>query len=165
MSLINAFAKELERESHTTRKMLERVPVEKFEWQPHPKSMKLGHLASHIAELPSWINMALNTPELDFAANPYSVPPIHSIKELLDYYENNLADGKAELAKAKEEQLSQPWTMRNGSDIYSTEPRGAVIRMALSQTIHHRAQLGVYLRLLDIPIPGSYGPSADEMNF
>ena len=79
MSLINAYAQELERESHTTRKMLERVPIEKFDWQPHPKSMKLGHLASHIAELPSWIGMALNTSELDFAANPYAVPPIHSI--------------------------------------------------------------------------------------
>ena len=165
MSLINVFVEELERESHTTRKMLERVPIEKFDWQPHPKSMKLGHLATHIAELPSWIGMALNTPELNFAANPYAVPPIHSITELLDYYENNLADGKAELSKAKEEQLSQPWTMRNGADIYSTETKGVVIRMALSQTIHHRAQLGVYLRLLNIPIPGSYGPSADELNF
>lgn len=162
MSTISNFAKELERESYTTRKMLERVPLDHSDWKPHPKSMKLVDLASHLAELPCWIGMALNTDELDFAQNPYSLPAIRSTAELLEYFEKNLAEGKAELEKAQEEQLSKPWTLRNGEQVYMTQPREEVIRMSMSQIIHHRAQLGVYLRLLDIPIPGSYGPSADE---
>ena len=163
MSLIKAFTNELEREAQTSRKMLERVPDGRYDWKPHPKSMTLGRLAAHVAELPSWIGMALNTSELDFANNTYPPAVVNNSKELLQYFEKNLIDGRAQLANAREEQLSEPWTLRNGETIYSTEPKGEVIRMSLSQIIHHRAQLGVYLRLLNIPIPGSYGPSADEM--
>ena len=165
MDVIKMFSKELEQEAQTTRKMLERVPNDKYDWQPHPKSMTIKRLATHVAELPSWVNMALTTDELDFASNPYQPKNINSTDELLAYFERSLADGRDHLTRATEDQLTQPWTLRNGDQIYSTSSKAEVIRMAFSQIIHHRAQLGVYLRLLDIPIPGSYGPSADEMNF
>ena len=165
MSQIESLLKEMEQEAQITHKMLERVPDDKFNWQPHPKSMTIQRLATHIAELPGWVTMALNTNELDFAKSDYKPVPIHNRKELLAYYEKTLKSGKESLKNAKEEQLSESWTMRNGDQIYFTITKGETIRTAFSQTIHHRAQLGVFLRLLDIPIPGSYGPSADEMTF
>lgn len=165
MTFIETFAKELEREAITTRKMLALVPDEHYSWKPHEKSMEMKRLAAHVAELPGWIGMTLTTSELDFANNNYTPSVINNNKELMSYFEKNLADAREHLSKASDDQLSLPWTLRNGNQVYSTEPKGDVIRMSLSQIIHHRAQLGVYLRLLNIPIPGSYGPSADEMNF
>ena len=152
-------------EAATTRKMLERIPEDKYDWKPHQKSMSVRQLATHIAELPSWVSMTLNTSELDFAENPYTQPAINSSKDLMNYFEKNLAEGQSELAKAKPEQFEDLWTLRNGEEIYSTSTKGEVIRMAYCQIVHHRAQMGVFLRLPDVPIPGSYGPSADEMNF
>ena len=165
MSIISILLKELEQEAVTTRKMLERVPDDQFDWKPHEKSMTIRRLATHIAELPTWITMTLNTDELDFAKGEYKPEPINKTKELVDYFEKCFEDGKTSLKKATADQFDLPWTLRNGETIYSTTPKGEVIRMAFSQIIHHRAQLGVYLRLLNVPIPGSYGPSADEMNF
>src|SRR5690554_2750405 len=162
MNQTELFLKELKNESKATREMLSRIPDDKFSWQPHPKSMTIKSLATHIAELPSWVGMALNTTELNFAANPYQPKNINTTKELLTELENNIADGINQLENAKEDQFSEPWTLRNGDQILSTGTKADIIRMSLSQIIHHRAQLGVYLRLLDIPIPGSYGPSADE---
>ena len=159
------FSKELEQEAQTTRKMLALVPNDKYDWQPHAKSMTMGRLASHVAELPGWVEMALTTEELDFANNPYEPEKITNTQDLLAYFEKCLEAGRAQLALAQPAQLGQPWTLREGQQVYSTSTKGEVIRMAFSQIIHHRAQLGVYLRLLDIPIPGSYGPSADETNF
>jgi uncharacterized damage-inducible protein DinB len=165
MNRINTFLKEMEAEALTTRKMLERVPIEHFDWQPHVKSMTLKRLATHVAELPSWIAMAIKTDELDFADNSYQPVEIENTEALLTYFENNLVEARSVLLDKNEIVLDEPWTMRNGEEIYSTRSKADVIRMSISQTIHHRAQLGVYLRLLDIPIPGSYGPSADEMTF
>jgi uncharacterized damage-inducible protein DinB len=127
--------------------------------------MTMQRLATHIAELPTWVSMALTTSELDFANNPYQPVVVNNTEELLEYFEKSLADGKNHLSKATDEQLLPDWTLREGGQIYSVSTKGEVIRMAYNQIVHHRAQLGVYLRLLDIPIPGSYGPSADEMNF
>ena len=165
MSLIQIFQKELEAESQTTRKMLSRVPADKFDWQPHPKSMTVRQLSSHIAELPSWITMALTTDELDFAKAPYEATPINDTADLLDLFERSLVSGRDSLSNTTEDTLAEPWTLRNGDEIYMKSTKGETVRHALSQTIHHRAQLGVFLRLLNIPIPGSYGPSADEMDF
>lgn len=165
MNIIQLLSQELEKEAATTRKMLERVPSDKFDWKPHEKSMTLKRLATHVAELPGWISMALKTDELDFANNPYQPVEISNTKELLEYFERSLEDGKKSLAHATEEDLLPNWTLRNGDQVYSISTKYEVIRMSLGQMIHHRAQLGVYLRLLNIPIPGSYGPSADEMNF
>jgi len=165
MNLIPIFLKEMEQEAQTTRKMLQRVPTDKFQWRPHPKSMTMQQLATHIAELPTWVTMVLNTSELDFAKNEYKPAVINNTEELLEYFEKNLKEGKQSLEKATEEDLLPDWTLRNGEQIYSVDKKYEVIRMAYCQIVHHRAQLGVFLRLLDIPIPGSYGPSADEMNF
>jgi len=165
MSQIQALLKEMEQEANTTRKMLSAVPDDKFDWQPHPKSMTVRRLATHIAELPGWVSMALNTSELDFANNPYEPVAINNSAELMDYFERTLAAGKERLAQASEADLLPDWTLRNGDDVYSVNSKGEVIRMSYCQIVHHRAQLGVFLRLLDVPIPGSYGPSADEMNF
>lgn len=163
MSRIKMYLKEMEDAAITTRKMLERIPNDKFDWQPHPKSMTIKRLATHIAELPSWITMALTTDELDFAANPYQPEDVNNTDELLAYFERSLQDGRSHLTEKYEDVLDKDWTLRNGKQVYSVEPKADVIRMSLNQTVHHRAQLGVFLRLLDIPIPGSYGPSADEM--
>lgn len=165
MTLLEILQKELLEEATTTRKILSIVPNDKYDWKPHAKSMTIKSLATHIAELPSWIGMTLNTSELDFANNPYKQEDILNTKQLLAYFEKNLKDAKEELARANEVQLWDQWTLRNGSDIYSTSSKYEVIRMTLCQIVHHRAQLGVFLRLLNIPIPGSYGPSADEMEF
>ncbi|MBC7902593.1 MAG: DinB family protein [Gemmatimonadaceae bacterium] len=161
-TIISLFLKEFDREVLTTRRMLELVPVEKFDWKPHEKSMTLRRLATHVAELPGWVEMALTTDELDFENNNYEAPSIEGEKDLLHFFEDSVKKGRVALEKATDADLEPIWTLRSGAQVYSAEPKGDVIRMSLSQTIHHRAQLGVFLRLLNIPIPGSYGPSADE---
>lgn len=165
LSVIDLFLNQLEEEAATTRNMLAVVPQDKYNWQPHPKSMTIKKLTTHIGELPGWIAFALQTDELDFAANPYQQIEITSNADLLAYFERSYAEGKAALEKATEEQLLQNWTMRNGEHIISVRSKADVIRMSLSQLIHHRAQLGVFLRLLDVPLPGSYGPTADDTKF
>lgn len=160
--LIPIFSKELEQESVVTRKMLERIPDDKYDWQPHPKSMTIRQLSTHIAELPTWITMALTTDELDFAKNEYKPKVINNTQELMAHFEQSLEDGRSQLLPENEAILEQTWTMRSGEEIYSRRSKAEVIRMTLNQITHHRAQMGVFLRLLDIPIPGSYGPSADE---
>lgn len=165
MKMTEVLLKELEKEAVTTRKMLALVPGDKYDWKPHEKSMGLKQLAVHVAELPGWVSMALTTEGLDFAANPYTPEPVSNTQELLTYFETNLKSGAEALGKAKEDDLLPNWTLRNGDEIYDVSPKRDVIRMSISQTIHHRAQLGVYLRLLNIPIPGSYGPSADDLSF
>jgi uncharacterized damage-inducible protein DinB len=165
MTVLEVLKQEFEQEAVTSRKMLSRVPDGKFDWKPHPKSMDLKTLAVHVAELPTWIPMAMNTEELDFAKAGYEPKPISSTAELMDYFEKNLEEGRRALETADETKFNEQWLLRTGDDIHLTTTRYGLIRVSLSQIIHHRAQLGVFLRLLDIPIPGSYGPSADEMNF
>jgi uncharacterized damage-inducible protein DinB len=160
---VTALLKEMDQEATTTRKMLALIPTEYFSWKPHPKSMTLQHLATHISELPGWVTMALTTDGLDFAANPYKQEEVNNTEELLAYFDRTFADGRAHLAAANEALLSETWTLRNGEQVLMVMTKAETIRVAYSQTVHHRAQLGVFLRLLDIPIPGSYGPSADEL--
>ncbi|CAN5879718.1 hypothetical protein BH11BAC4_BH11BAC4_24180 [soil metagenome] len=165
MDLIKMFLTEMDQEAITTRKMLSVIPDDKYSWKPHEKSMTIEQLSTHIAELPTWISMAITTSELDFAANPYERKSVTSTKQLLELFETSLAEGRAILEKTIEEQLMDDWTLKNGMDIYSVSAKHAVIRMTYNQIVHHRAQLGVFLRLLNVPIPGSYGPSADDMSF
>lgn len=165
MSTIRMLLKEMEQEALTTRKMLERVPSHRFDWQPHKKSMTLQRLATHIAELPSWVEMAVTMDELDFARNVYAPEVVEDTAGLMEYFERNLARGRESLAKTTDSTLSENWTLRNGDQVYQVSSKAEVIRTAYNQIVHHRAQLGVFLRLLDIPIPGSYGPSADEAAF
>ncbi len=162
ITFIESFVKELELESIGTKKMLALVPADKADWKPHEKSMSLKALATHVAEIPGWITMAINTSELDFATTPYSPKDCNGGEELVAYYEEKAAEAKATLLKTKEAVLEDSWTMRNGDAIFFTQSKLEIIRHSFCQMVHHRAQLGVYLRLLNIPIPGVYGPSADE---
>lgn len=165
MEIIPLLLKEMEQEATTTRKMLKLVPADKFDYKPHEKSMSMKQLAVHLAELPSWVKMSLNTTGLDFAASPYEQKEVSDSQELMSLFEKSFEEGKSALASATEEDLLPTWTMRMGEKVLSVWSKYEVIRHAFSQTTHHRAQLGVYLRLLNIPIPGSYGPSADDSNF
>lgn len=163
MSIIKKLLKEIEQEAQTTRKFLAIVPEDKFDWRPNPKSMSLMQLTNHIAELPSWISMAITTDGLDFHANQYEPNQAKTSADLLEAFENAYADGRAHLENTTEEELEKPWILRNGEMILANMNKYETVRVSIAQTIHHRAQLGVYLRLLNIPIPGSYGPSADEL--
>jgi uncharacterized damage-inducible protein DinB len=165
MSTPKEFLEELTEESVVTLQMLERVPEDKYDWRPHQKSMTMKELAGHVAELPSWISMAFTSDELDFQANAYVPPALNNNQELLGLFTKSLTEAKERLQTAKEEDLLPTWLLKNGDQVLMSLTKGGLIRHALSQTIHHRAQLGVYLRLLNIPIPGTYGPSADEPAF
>ncbi|MDB5208748.1 MAG: DinB family protein [Flavisolibacter sp.] len=165
MDILKALLKEMEAEAVTTRKMLALIPADKLSWKPHEKSMNMQSLAVHIAELPSWVLMGLSTSELDFATMDYTPTVANNATELLALFETSFTSGYNALKAAKEEDLLPSWTMRSGEKVHAVMTKYEVIRHSFSQTTHHRAQLGVYLRLLNIPIPGSYGPSADEMNF
>lgn len=165
MTVLELLIQEFEQEAVTTRNMLSRVPDDKFDWKPHPKSMDVKTLSTHIAELPTWIPMAFDTDELDFAKANYTPQQISTTKDLVDYLDKNIELGRQALAKADPARFDQQWLLRTGEHIHVDTTRYGLVRIALSQTIHHRAQLGVFLRILDVPIPGSYGPSADEQNF
>ncbi len=162
MSIIQMLLKEMDQEALTTEKMLTRVPDDKYDWKPHEKSMTIRQLATHIAELPTWVTMTMITSGLDFAEHPYQPEIINNTAELLAFFKESLANGREHLAAATDEQLLPQWTLHNGDAVLYVGTKGEMIRVAFSQIVHHRAQLGVYLRLLNIPIPGSYGPSADE---
>lgn len=164
MTFIEFFRQQFIEEGATTRKMLERIPVGEFGYAPHTKSMDFKRLAAHLADLPGWIHMTFNSDEIDFA-QPYAETPVNSAEDLMAFFDRRYAEGLSSLVPANEVFLNKPWTLRNGETIYSVSPKIDIIRMAMSQQIHHRAQVGVYLRLLNIPIPGSYGPSADETSF
>jgi uncharacterized damage-inducible protein DinB len=163
--IIPLLQKEFDQEAITTRKMLERIPDDKYDWQPHPKSMTIRQLATHIADLPSWTQLALTTDGLDFAVTPYEPTIINDTAALLTFLAESQDKGQTALAEATDDDLLPTWTLRHGDQLLSVSTTGEMIRMSFSQVVHHRAQLGVYLRLLDIPIPGSYGPSADERSF
>lgn len=165
MSVISMLLKEMDAEAAITRRMLSRVPDDKFDWKPHEKSMTIRQLSTHLAELPSWVSMALTTDELDFAKSDYTPTPVNSCSELLDLFDKSRAEGKGRLENATDEDLGKKWILRSGDQVYMEMTKGETIRHAFSQTVHHRAQLGVYFRLLDIPVPPSYGPTADEDSF
>lgn len=160
---LSAFLKELETESASTRRMLERVPAEHFEWKPHEKSYSLGRLASHVAELPSMITRVLTTDELDFMKEGFKSSRATSSQELIQIFENSLAGAKKAVEEASEDGLGQRWKMRAGEVVYIDLPKHVALRsLGLNHIIHHRGQLSVYLRLLNVPVPGMYGPTADE---
>ncbi len=155
---------EFDREMATTRKLLERVPLERADWAPHERSTKLGALATHVARLARNTGMVMATDELDFATADRSAwGPLHTREELLSAFDAHVASSRAAIADANDEKLAAPWTLRWGEKVIFSEPRALVHRFfSMNHIIHHRAQLGVYLRLLGVGIPGSYGPSADE---
>jgi uncharacterized damage-inducible protein DinB len=163
MSIAQSMSGELEQEMANTRKMLERVPMEKADWKPHQKSGTLAWLAGHCAIMPGWGAVTLSQPELDVAGVDSAVPKFTSREQLLNHFDAELVKYRAALHAASDEQMLANWTLRAGDQVIFTMPRVAVLRsMVMNHMIHHRAELVVYLRLLDVPIPGLYGPSADE---
>jgi uncharacterized damage-inducible protein DinB len=164
MTIAQTFIAELKQEAATTRRMLERVPLDKADWKPHEKSMTLARLAGHVAEMPYWLSLSVVLDELDFAKFKYEPVIPKTTDELLTYFDSCVKKAEEDLAGCSDEAIMQNWTMRAGDRIYFTMPRAFVLRgMNFNHLIHHRAQLGVYLRLLDVPVPPVYGPTADEM--
>lgn len=163
MSMNKALIAELKHEAANTRKMLERVPVEHFGWRPHEKSMTLQRIASHLAEIPTWVNMGVEQDELNFATFERKPFTPTSAQDIVDLFDKNLAAAVTALEGASDETLNSTWTMRNGDHVIYAIPKVAVVRnFTLNHSVHHRGQLSVYLRLLDVAVPGMYGPSADE---
>ena len=163
MAYKDALIAEMKMEMAATRKILERVPTEKNDWKPHEKSMKLGNLANHVAELPTWTGFIMNGPELDLSNMNYKPVIPQSTEEFLHKLDANTADAVAALEHATDESFDEMWTLRNGHHVIFSLPKKVVMRsMVFSHHYHHRGQLSVYLRLLDIQVPGMYGPSFDD---
>jgi uncharacterized damage-inducible protein DinB len=153
---------DLEPELATTRRVLERLPDEHFDWKPHPKSFSFGTLATHVANLVHWQVMALTLDELDLGAQAPQVRPTDR-DGVLRAFDANVEELRATMAGMQDAAFSETWTLRMGERVIMQMPRLGVMRMmSLNHMIHHRAQLGVYLRLLDLPVPPVYGPTADE---
>jgi uncharacterized damage-inducible protein DinB len=153
---------DLEYETAATRRVLERVPDEHLAWKPHEKSFSLGDLATHVANLLFWQRTILEEDGFDVAA----VPPAAAAADretLLRTFDENHAAVRAAFERIDDARFAEPWTLRSGEHVIFTQPRGQVMRgMGINHLVHHRAQLTVYLRMLDVPLPGIYGPSADE---
>lgn len=163
MSLCETLAAELQQEAKTTRRLLERVPEESFDWKPHAKSMSLGRLATHVAELPELIIPALTQDEFDFASGDFKPSEPKTTAELLEKFDRNISAAAAALQKQPDEKMGEKWKLRSGDHVLFEMPRALVVRfVGLNHVVHHRGQLSVYLRLLDVPLPSIYGPSADE---
>ena len=152
--------KEFDVEMASTRKLLERVPGDKAEWKPHDKSFALGHLAQLVSLMPGWIAASLRQPHIDLAASAgYS---IESTESLLRVFDSNLQEARTALETVTGVALEEPWSLKRGNQVLLTAPRGEVVRQHLNHLIHHRGQLTVYLRLVNVPLPSVYGPTADE---
>ncbi len=153
---------EYDQEMKSTRKLLECVPDGKFDYQPHPKSMSIGRLATHVAELPSWASMTLDTEVLEMGSD-YKPEIASTQAELLQKFDKGAAEARQKIAAATDEDWQKIWTFKWNGQVVMSMPRSAVVRsIVMNHLIHHRAQLGVFLRLNDVAIPGMYGPSADE---
>ncbi len=169
MAISQALLPEFDQEMANTRKTLERVPDDKFGWKPHEKSGTTGWLAGHVAMLPGWIPITLAQDSLDI--NPpggagFKPPAMNSHADLVAVFDQNVKQARSALAAATDEQLLKPWTLLSAGQKLFTMPRIAVLRgFVMNHLIHHRAQLTVYLRMNNVPVPALYGPSADENSF
>ena len=166
MSISASLLPEFDQEMVNTRKALERMPDDKFDWKPHEKSGTMGWLANHLANLPSWTVYTINQDSLDLA--PTDGESIKwegkgSRQELLDYFDKNVGAARAAIAEASDAEFLKPWSLLKGGVTLMTLPKIAVMRgFVMNHIIHHRGQFTVYLRLNDVPVPPLYGPSADE---
>ncbi|MBK9249905.1 MAG: DinB family protein [Ignavibacteria bacterium] len=163
MNLNQMLWAEVKSEAENTRKLLSLVPFDHSDFKPHERSMSLKRLAIHVAEITGWWKECLTQDELDFAKGDFTPKKITTTEELLAFYDDLLAKTEIILRDTPESEFQKPWTMRNGEQIYFTMPKFDVVRSwCMNHLYHHRAQLGVYLRILNVPIPGMYGPSADD---
>lgn len=162
MAIKDAFIGELKHESASTRRILERVPMDKKDWKPHDKSMPLGKLATHIADITHWISDIFHIDDFDFLQHMKPVT-ISTNEELMKHFQERLDTALADLDKMTDEDFMKIWTVRRGEQVFFNLPKVTAIRgWGFNHLVHHRGQLSVYLRLLDVPVPGMYGPSADE---
>jgi uncharacterized damage-inducible protein DinB len=165
MAISHSLLPEFDHEMANTRKTLERVPDDRFAWKPHEKSFAMGALATHLSNIPGWANVTIEMSEFDMSpgGEPLKSPELHTTADVLAKFDENVSKARAAIAGASDEHLFGLWTLlANGEKILSM-PRVACLRsFVMNHLIHHRAQLGVYLRLNDIPVPSIYGPSADE---
>jgi uncharacterized damage-inducible protein DinB len=165
MAIVDALLPEFDRETTTTRKLLERVPEDKFNWKPHAKSMSLGQLASHVATIPMWGSVTMAQSDFDVAGNP-QLPPMKTRAEILSAFDKFVSDTRAALTGKTDAELMVPWALKRGNETIFSMPKASVWRgFVLNHLIHHRGQLSVYLRMHDVPLPSIYGPSADETAF
>jgi uncharacterized damage-inducible protein DinB len=162
MPIVDALLPEFDHEMTVTRKLLERVPEDKFDWKPHEKSMSLGALAQHVATLPMWGTMTLTRPELDLGGSQ-QLAVATTRAELLAGFDERVKEARAALTGKGDGEMMAPWALKKDGHTIFSMPRAAVWRsFVLSHLVHHRGQLSVYLRLQDVPVPSIYGPSADE---
>jgi uncharacterized damage-inducible protein DinB len=160
MSLSEMFLPEFDMEMATTRRLLERVPSERGAWKPHEKSFSLGHLAQLVSWMPGWITTTMRETKLDLSAGgAYSLVKTEA---LLAGFDKNVKEARAALAAASDADFQVPWSLTMGERVLMTMPRVGVVRQTINHLVHHRGQLSVYLRMLDVPIPSIYGPTADE---
>lgn len=160
MSIGTSLLPEFDQEMATTRKLLERVPTEKGEWRPHPKSFPLGHLAQLLAGMPGWITNILEETSLDLAAaKPYTYEPTAT---LLEQFDRNVREARAALETTSDADFAMSWSLKHGARTFMSLPRAVVTRQTINHLVHHRGQLSVYLRLIDVKVPSIYGPTADE---
>ena len=151
---------EFDQEMKTTRRLLERVPDDKGTWKPHEKSFSLAHLAQLVSWMPGWIAMTINQPKLDLSGSAgYSN---EKTETLVADFDRNVSEAREALSKVTDEQWKEPWSLTSGDQVFMTLPKGVVVRQHINHLIHHRGQLSVYLRLVDVPLPSIYGPTADE---
>ena len=166
MGLAATLLPEFDHEMANTRKSLERVPKDKLDWKAHDKSMSLGGIATHLANLPSWTMLMIEQDSFDIAPpgeDPPRVDPADSVEDALAMFDKNVTAARAAIEGASDEHLLSPWALLSGGNEMFKMPRMAVLRsMIMNHMIHHRAQLGVYLRLNDVAVPALYGPTADE---
>lgn len=160
MSIASAFLAELDVEMPTTRRLLERVPGEKGDWKPHPKSFSLAHLAQLVARMPGWLTGTMKETSIDLQS--FAGYSNETTATLLAEFDRNVAEARAALETARDEDFSVAWSLKTGGHVIFTLPRVAVMRQNINHLVHHRGQLSVYLRLLEVPLPSIYGPTADE---
>ncbi len=162
MAISDSLLPEFDHEMANTRKVLERLPEDKFGWRPHQKSFTMGALATHVATLPFWATMTIERDSIDLSA-PMENTEARTRAELLERFDRNTASARTAIAGAGDSRMLAPWSLVSGGTTLFTMPRIAVLRsFVMNHSIHHRAQLGVYLRLNDVAVPALYGPSADE---
>jgi len=160
MTTAERLVAELDREMPPTRRLLERVPSDKGQWKPHPKSFALGHLAQLVSDMPGWLPRVARGVDIDLAAGGgYG---FHPTEKLLENFDRHVREARAALAEFKDADYAAPWRLMMGDKVLFTDERGMVIRQTINHFSHHRGQLTVYLRLLDVPVPSIYGPTADE---
>lgn len=160
MAMAEKLIAEFDREMPTTRTLLERVPGDKGRWKPHPKSFALGHLAQLVSDMPGWLTSIARGLDIDLSGG--AGYDFHPTEQLLENFDRNVREARAALAEFKDSDYTVPWRLRMGDKVLFTDERGMVIRQTINHFSHHRGQLTVYLRLLDVPVPSIYGPTADE---